>query len=283
MTIPSGRPAYFTDLTDEQFALLEPSLPPAKTGGRPRTVNLREILNGCFYQTRTGCQWRAMPHDLPKWSHVAYYYYKWMRDGTWDRFLTLLREGIRAEADKEPTPSMVIIDSQTVKGTEMGGDRGWDGNKKINGKKRHILVDTLGLLCVVVVTAASVLDGAAASIVMGQVNPTEYPRLKKVLGDNAYGKCQFPQWVKDHGYYELEIKERDPEAEGFKVIQWRWIVERTIAWLGRYRRNSKDYEKLNQSSETRIRISSIHRMRNYRRPRPGQPPFQYPRKQAESS
>jgi len=274
MTTERRRP-YPSDLTDDQHNLIEPLHAPAKTGGRPRTVDLREILNAIFYLNRTGCQWRALPHDFPRWSLVAYYYYKWIRDGSWERFLRVLREGTRIALDKEPTPSMVIIDSQTVKATEAGGDRGYDGNKKINGKKRHILVDTLGLLVAVMVTSADQLDGAAAPQLMSQITAEEFPRLQKGLGDQAYEKCGFPEWVAQHGFYEFEFPKKAPEAVGFKVIKWRWLVERTIAWINRYRRNSKDYERLNESGEAMIKISSIQRILRFLKPSKNERAFTY--------
>jgi putative transposase len=258
------RAAYVTDPTDAQWALLEPVVPAAKPGGRPRaeTTNMREIVCAIFYLNRTGCQWRLLPHDFPKKSTVYYYFSRWRDDGTWDEFMRVLREQVRVAEGKEPTPSMVIIDSQSVKATEVGGEHGIDANKKINGRKRHVLTDTLGVIVAVIVTSAAVLDGNAAKELLALLKPAEFPRLKKGLGDNAYGKCGLPEWVKNHGYYELEITGKDPHAKGFKVIKWRWIVERTHAWLGRYRRHSRDYERRTDSSAAMLKVSMIHRMVN---------------------
>jgi putative transposase len=272
------RQQYPSDLTDEQYALIQSHIPDAKHGGRPRTVDMREIINAIFYVNRTGCQWRFLPHDLPRKSTVYYYFSKWRDDGTWTMFLRVLREAVRDEVDKEPTPSMTIIDSQSVKTVGQAGEHGYDGNKKINGRKRHILVDTLGLIVAVVVTSAAVLDGEGAKATMAQINQDEFPRLEKLLGDNAYGKCGFPAWVEKNGFYELEIKDKDPNASGFKVIEWRWIVERTFAWLSRYRRNSKDYEVFTESSQAMICVSCIHGMLNKLKRKNCDRKFTYPRK-----
>lgn len=258
------RKPYVTDLTDEQWALIEPLVPPAKHGGRPRApqTNLREIVNAIFYLNRTSCQWRLLPHDFPPKSTVYYYFSHWRDQGAWELFLKVLREQVRAAAGKEATPSMVLIDSQSVKGTEIGGEHGIDANKKINGRKRHVLTDTLGLLLAVVVTSAAVLDGHAAQALLAKLNQQDYPRVTKVLGDQAYGKCGLPEWIQAHGYYVLEITGKDPTVKGFQVIKWRWMVERTHAWLGRYRRHSRDYERRTDSSEAMLQVSMIHRMLN---------------------
>jgi putative transposase len=271
-------------MTDEQYAILGPRVPGPKPGGRPRTVDIREVINAILYLNRTGCQWRALPHDFPKKGIVSYYYYKWIKDGTWERLMQALREQVRVAVGKEPTPSMAILDSQSVKGTETGGERGYDGNKKINGRKRHLLVDTLGLVLVVVVTGAGLLDGEGAQRVLAEVTRRDYPRLRRVLGDQAYGKCGLPAWVRKEGDYVLDTTPKigSVTEDGFPVFQWRWIVERTIAWIGRYRRHSKDYERNTESSEAQIQISSIHRMLQRLKPRSGEPAFRYPRKQRVS-
>jgi len=254
---PSKR--YASDSTDKEWAMIAPELAQADGPGRKRTVDLREIVNAIFYRTRTGCQWRMLPKEFPDWRHVWYYYKKWTSDGTWQRLNDELRRLVRRAVGKHPDPSLGILDSQTVKTTEAGGERGFDGGKKINGRKRHILVDTLGLLLVLVVHAANIQDYDGARQVLQQA-PTQSSRLQKVIADGMYTKNGRGDWVKQQFRFILEIVTRDKEQKGFVVLPKRWIVERTLAWLGRNRILSKEYEHLTQTSESDVYIASIRLM-----------------------
>ena len=261
------RKNYPSDLTDEQWAILTPMIPPAKQstrGGRPRTVDMREVLNTLFYLNRSGCQWDMLPHDLLPKSTVYDYFAQWRDDGTWAKMVQALREQTRVQAGREPTPSAICIDSQSVKTTEMGGpERGYDGGKKINGRKRHLLVDTLGLLLAVLITSASLDDGIAAPILLGDITPRAFPRLVTIFADQKYRNHALDVWMAEHrGGWRIEVKARPAGTKGFTPLEKRWVIERTNAWHGRYRRNSKDYERSVESSTAMIQISNIHLMLN---------------------
>src|SRR5262250_1786862 len=211
---------YPSDLTDEQWAILEPMIPPAKQSprrGRPRTVDMREVLNTLFYLNRSGCQWDMLPHDLLPKSTVYDYFAQWRDDGTWAKMVKALREQIRVAAGREPTPSAACIDSQSVKTTEMGGpERGYDGGKKINGRKRHVLVDTLGLLLAVLMTSAGLDDGVAAPLLLGQVHPDHFPRLVTIFADQKYHKHALDAWMAEHrASWHIEVKARPAGTKGF--------------------------------------------------------------------
>jgi putative transposase len=275
------RKAYRSDVTDQQWELIRGLLPAAKPGGRPRTVDLREVVNTLMYQARTGCQWDYLPHDLAPKSTVWDYFVAWQNDGSWQRILDALRGQIRTEAGREETPSVACIDTQSVKSTEMGGCVGYDGGKKIKGRKRHILVDTLGLLLAVVVTAANLDDGTYASLVLAKLTPEKYPRIQKVFADNKYNNKTLQAWLRDQQVpYEIEISVKEAAEKRFKPLKIRWVVEQAHACHGRCRRLSKDYERRTSSSETWIQLSAIQRMLRRMKPDPNnrQAAFKYPKK-----
>jgi putative transposase len=249
---------YPSDVTETEWAILAPLLAQPRGRGRRRRSDMRAIINALFYLDRSGCQWRMLPREFPDWRLVYYYFRRWSDDGTLTTINTQLRRQLRAVLGRNPEPSAAILDSQSVRTTETGGAAGYDAGKQVNGRKRHILVDTIGLLLLVVVHAANIQDRDGARL-LGTTARDRFPRLALIWADRAYCGTLIA-WFATTLHWVLEIVAGPVPRGGFHVQPKRWIVERTFGWFNRYRRLSKDFEWHATSSEGMIYLASIRLM-----------------------
>jgi putative transposase len=249
---------YPSDLTRNQWQKLKRRLPKAQPGGRPRSVTLREVLNGVFSSARGGGSWRMMPQDRPPWSTGYDSFRTWRNDGTWSKVNDALRTRVRHQATRKKSPRLGLLDRQSVTTTEPGGPRGKDAYQKVNGRKRHLVVDTRGMIVTAVVPSAGLQDRDGAQLVLKKM-VNQFPRLKKILADGI-DNGGMAEWATEGGGGILELVVRPEGQTKFEVLPWRWIVERTFAGRGRYRRLSKDYEGTEASSESWIDVAMTHLM-----------------------
>jgi transposase len=247
---------YASDLTDAEWVLIEPHLPVAKRLGRPRCVPLRRVVEALLYLLRTASPWRLLPHDFPKRSTVQRYFYAWQAAGVWKTINFLLLQQARERAARQASPSAGVIDSQSVKTTESGGPRGYDAGKKINGRKRHIITDTVGHLVAARVHTADIQDRDGAPDLLAAIRYL-FPWLRHVFADGGYAGDKLATALAGRGQWRIDIVKRSDRATGFHVLPRRWVVERTFAWLNRNRRLAKDFETTVASSETWIYLASV--------------------------
>jgi putative transposase len=267
-------PRYPSDLTDAQWAMVRPLIP-VYPGGRPRATPMRSVVNAVLYVLRTGCQWRYLPTDFPPKSTVWGYFDEWRKNGTLDDIHDRLRDRVRrAEKPRRPRRT-ASVDSQSVDTSSGGAATGRDNAKNVTGRKRHIVVDSLGLLLAVLVTAADVDDAAAAPAVLRQLEVQPLTQLERVYADSKYHNHALYGWVAEHGFYDLAIVRRPPGATGWVRLPIRWTVERTFAWLTKCRRLSVDREKSVRSAEAMIKLAMIHLMLNRLCPKEHQAEFRY--------
>jgi putative transposase len=249
---------YPTDITDSQWDYIKELIPAAKRGGRPRSLDMRQVINAILYVTASGIQWRMLPKEYPKWKSVYHYFRLWRKEGIWKRIHDTLRARERQRNGRHKHATAGSLDSQSVKRSAIGGQHGYDAGKKIDGRKRHILVDTLGLLIAVMVTAASVSDPAGARLLLRTLDGTS-KKLRLVWVDGTY-RGSLLDWVADRFRFRLSPVLRPTGAKGFVLLPKRWAVERTFAWLVMHRRLSRDFETLPETSEAFIQVAMIRLM-----------------------
>lgn len=255
----AGTSGFYTDLNDAQWTIIAPLMPPARPGGRPRTTCVRSVVDAIFYLLRTGCQWRLLPRCFPPWSTVHHYLRAWQRQGVWVRLHRAVYAVARAAAGRSACPSLVIMDGQSIKTTERGGVRGFDGHKLIRGRKRHILVDTLGLIIASRVEPANMPDQRAGARLLAGLRAL-FPAIRTVMADAGHQSRKLARDLLRQDGWRLRITHRGQRA--FRIKGLTWIVERSFAWLGRNRRFSKDYEYKVQTSEALIDIAAVRLMLN---------------------